>query len=877
MSDNVSFIGRFDHKPYDPKTLAAARSTWGITTYGKYSRAGSIAVAPTATSGHGGESSQAIGSAQALYSSYFGNDFLADLRSGFSFTRNQASPYFALPDGRVRVESDFADASGASPTLQFGGNGGLAANATQWTWENSADVQLYARGTPAHRVKLSGDVRLDGFTQRATPNANGTFFYNSIADIEAGAPVSFSRTLASPRRAGAEWNAFAAVGDLWRINPAWQVMYGARVEGNVFADAPSYNADVDRLFAARTDRTPAQLHVSPRLGFNYNRAGQIRNSTIANPLGRFNGTAPGVLRGGIGEFRAFTPATLLGNALAATGLPNSESRVACVGSEVPVPDWNAYLESTSNIPAQCASAGALVDAAPNVFVFDRSWSTPRSWRGNLAWQSVLGSFNYTLEGIYSLNLDQPGFTDLNFAGTPAFTLADEGRTMFVPSSSIVTSSGAISPVAARFSPLFGRVMSARGDGRSVSRQATVTVSPNLVGGGFSNLFVSGAYTLASNRARHRGFDGSTFDSPAATYWSRGDLDARHQFLLQGGYSRSLFTLSLFGRLQSGLPFTPIVGSDVNGDGLSNDRAFVFDPASARDPVLGTSLQKLLASSQHSVRDCLERQLGHAAAAQSCESGWTAALNARLGITGDGRLLSRRVDVGLNFANPLGGLDQLLHGESHLHGWGTPATPDPVLLNVRGWDPAARSFLYSVNPRFGDTRPTATTIRAPFRMTLDVSIDIGRPIQEQQVDRWLKPGRNGRGGVKADAQDLKRRYDRNVPDLYAQVLQQTDSLLLSRDQVEALQKAHAGYRVELDTIWTSLARYLAALPDAYDSRAAYRHAEDAIDAAWELTRTDLRRVLPTILNPVQLELLPSIVKTVYNAKQPMHIRIFIAGG
>ena len=262
---------------------------------------------------------------------------------------------------------------------------------------------------------------------------------------------------------------------------------------------------------------------------------------------------------------------------------------------------------------------------------------------------------------------------------------------------------------------------------------------------------------------------------------------------------------------------------------------------------------------------------------SCEGPWTTSVNARLGITGDGRRLSRRVDIGLNLSNPLGGLDQLLHGSDGLRGWGASATPDPVLLNVRGWDPTAKRFQYSVNPRFGNTRPSATTLRAPFRLTLDVSVDIGRQVEEQQVDRWLKPGRNGRRGVKADAQELRRRYDRNVPDLYGLVLQQSDSLLLTRDQAEALQRARVAYRVRMDSVWNTLATYLANLPDQYDAREAYRRAESGIDGAWELTRVDLQRTLPEILNPVQLQLIPSVVRSLVNSTGPVRIRLFITGG
>lgn len=878
VTDNLSFVGRFDHTPFDPQTLGPAKTTWGFTTYGKLSRSGALATSPVATPGHGGESAQDIGSLQAQYSTFFGNDYLADARSGVSLTRTHATPYLSMPDARVRVQSDFADDPGAVTSLEFGGNSALASDSRMWTWETATDVQFYASGTPRHRVKLSGDVRLDGFSQRATPNSLGTFFYNSLADVATNTPASFTRTLNASLKDGAEWNAFLAAGDLWRVSPSWQLLYGARLEGNAFTRAPAHNSAIEQLVGAGTDVAPGGLHISPRLGFNYNRTGQIRNTVLANGLGRFSGTTPGVLRGGIGEFRGFTPSNLLSNALVSTGLSNAQSRLSCIGSAVPHPDWSGYAARSSDIPQACAGgASSFTDAAPNVLMFSPAWSMARSWRGNLAWSSVAGAFNYSLEGIYSLNLSQPGTYDLNFNAVPHFTLRDEGRPMFVQAADIVPATGLVSATDARMSSAYGRIVSVRADGRSISRQATVTVSPNLVGGGFANFYVSGSYTLSSIRALERGFDASTFTSPTQRDWTRGDLDARHQFLLQGGYANNLFTVTMFGRLQSGLPFTPLVGSDVNGDGVANDRAFIPDPAHATDPGVAQGMRTLLASSPAAIRNCLTRQFDHPASPASCEGPWTASLNTRLGITGDGRHLSRRVDIGINLANPLGGIDQLLHGANDLRGWGTAATPDPVLATVRGWDANAQRFQYAVNPRFGNTRPSATTLRAPFRLTVDVSVDIGRPIEEQQVDRWLKPGRNGRRGVKADAQELRRRYDRNVPDLYAMILQQSDSLLLSRDQSDALQKVRAAYRVRMDSVWNGLANYLADLPDQYDAHEAYARAENAIDGAWLLTRDDLQRTLPGVLNPVQLQLVPGIVKSLLASSGPLHIRVFIVGG
>ena len=77
--------------------------------------------------------------------------------------------------------------------------------------------------------------------------------------------------------------------------------------------------------------------------------------------------------------------------------------------------------------------------------------------------------------------------------------------------------------------------------------------------------------------------------------------------------------------------------------------------------------------------------------------------------------------------------------------------------------------------------------------------------------------------------------------------------------------------------TDLASYLAELPDRYDSHAAYKRAEDAIDGAWEVTRIDLKTNLPAILNAVQVQLLPSVVKSLVNSSGPVRIRVFIAGG
>jgi hypothetical protein len=275
-----------------------------------------------------------------------------------------------------------------------------------------------------------------------------------------------------------------------------------------------------------------------------------------------------------------------------------------------------------------------------------------------------------------------------------------------------------------------------------------------------------------------------------------------------------------------------------------------------------------------VRRCLTRQLGAAAAPNSCEGPWSAAVNASLVARGGSvPLLPRRTNVVVNFANVLGGVDQLLHGSDRLRGWGTTPASDPVLLVPKGFDAATNQFRYDVNPRFGDTRAASTTQRAPFRVSIDVRVDVGPPMAQQQLDRWLVPGRT-RPGVRLRAPDLVRRLERNVPDPYAELLAQTDSLLLTAEQTASLRAAQARYRAHMDSVWTTLAAWLDALPERYDVGAAFRRTDAAIDDAWEFTRLDVHEQLPRILTPLQLSLLGGSAGRLWSMQSRVQERHFV---
>ncbi|MFI5229671.1 MAG: carboxypeptidase-like regulatory domain-containing protein, partial [Gemmatimonadales bacterium] len=857
INDNLSAIARFDHAPYDWKNLKPSKTTEALTLYAKGSRSQATSLGPTATPSHGGDSWQGIGMIQGIYSTFVHDDYLAEGRSGFSYSENHVAPYLRLPDGRVLVTSTFPDAASGTTNLAFGGNSALTSDIRQWTWENIGSLSAYTSSAKPHRLKFDSDVRLDGFSQDLATNQLGTFAFNSLSDLQAGRPASYTRTLNDPTRTGSEWNAFMSAGDMWRVSPTFQLLGGVRLEGNRFNGAPGYNPAVDQAFGLRTDHSPDTWGLSPRLGFTWLRrpGGQ---GIMFNPVGQFILNPTMYVRGGIGEFRNMLPASLLSAAAVSTGLPNGIERITCLGAAAPTPDWSAFEADPSSIPTSCVSGvpnPVFTDAAPSVQLFDPGYTAGKSWRGNLSVSTNVWKLVTSVEGVYALNLNQPGIMDLNFRGVPQFTVAGEGRPVFVPASAIDATTGGVSNVPARLDQTFGRVTDNVSDLRSRTAQLTATASTqtNL----FATFFYSSlSYTLADNRAQHRGFDGATFDAPTSLDWSRGDFDIRHSFLLSFGMSKSGFTLSGLGRLSSGVPFTPIVGSDVNGDGFANDRAFIFNPASVNDPKFAAALNTLLGTTSGSVHDCLERQLGTPAARNSCEGPWTTSLNAQLSVSGSRLHLPKSVgSVSLNLTNPLGGLDQLLHGSDRLRGWGTQPFADPVLYNVRGFDASSSRFLYDVNPRFGTTSPALNTLRAPFRLTLDVSMNLGRPATEQQLERWLDPGRAGHPGSKLTVDELEKRYVRTVLDPFGPIVSQSDSLLLTTTQLDAVRAAQKRWQDMMNAHWNKLATYLAMLPDAYDVADAYKHQEDASDEGWALSWQSVHDELPKILTPVQLKILP----------------------
>jgi hypothetical protein len=851
------FLERFDRAVPNPAGNKAPAPIYSLVVGGNYleNRGGSLS--PTVLPASTGKSTTSGAFVQALYSTYFGafGDYTNQSAAGFSYRDNRGSPFLELPSGNVLIASSLDGSTPEIGSLGFGGNSALSRDNRVLSWEANNQTDFLIHHDAALPGKLYFQARYEHFDQSLAANRLGAFNYASLGDFASNVPSSYSRTLMTPDRSGGEWTAATALGGSWSI-PKLVLAGGARVDANGFTGLPAFNPQILSTFGIRNNESPSSVALSPRLGFNWYPHAQRGLSVYGtNASTTFRGSYQ--IRGGVGEFRNFLPSTLLSDAIGSTGLPGSTERLSCVGPAAPTPNWAAYMTDPAAVPSECVGgATPFSDTAPGATLVDPSYSPSRAWRATLGWTNTLFGNYVTVDGTYSWNLDQAGAVDLNFAGTPRFTLASEGgRPVFVPASSIVPATGSSSPVDARRSASFGAVTDRVSDPRGDTRQITFYTIPNIP---YRYGIITLGYSYIDARVQARGFDQSTGTDPRIVEWAPSSFTPRHNFTIQAAetFLGGKLNVTLAGRVMSGLPYTPTVAGDVNGDGWLNDRAFIFDPAHA-DPGVARGLQSILATGSQSARNCLSKQLGMLAARNSCAGPWTATMNASLYMPNVPHT-SNRVTASLNIANPLGGLDQLLHGSSGLHGWGSAPLINGTLYRVNGFDPTTQRFVYEVNPRFGATNPSTTTLRAPFRLTLDIRVDYGHSAQEQALDLNLRI-KPPLAGTRASMDTIRNRYEGSMgtggfSDIYKLMIHFADSLAISQAQMVKIIEEQKVLQAKADSIYGALARYLVALPPDYDAKDAVKHATDAGDAMWKEIYAETP-FLKSLLTPGQIRLLP----------------------
>ena len=869
LYDNALVFGTFDFMPPTSTTGQALNLTFN----GSWNRQDPAGIAATELPAHGGDRTSWYGGIQAKHSSYFGFGVLTETSIGVNRNHVFGDPFVRLPSGTVRVNSAFADGTPSVQTVAFGGNPAMNISQTTTSAQFINSLSWFSENNK-HKLKLTTELRRDQYAQDLTTNQLGSFNFNSLADLEAGRPASFTRQLSPRRRSTGQYVAGMSLGDSYAPTSDLQIQYGVRVDGNRFSDQPTFNPAVEQALGVRNDRVPDRVYVSPRIGFSwtYGTAAQIA---------AFQGAVRGpraVVRGGIGIFQSTPSAGSIGSVLDNTGLPSGIQQLACVGVAAPTPDWAAYAASIGAIPEQCAdgtTGTVFASSAPNVTIFDRSYQAPRSLRSNLQWNGMIlnNRFFTSVDATFSRNMQQPSTFDLNFDPAQQFALASEGgRPVYARAGSIVPTSGAIASGEDRVTTAYSHVSELRSDMLSETKQLTVQLRPFTFNSSFT---WSMSYVYANARERYRGFT-STAGNPLDVAWGRSSLDSRHQIVYTLSYNAfDWVRLGWYGSFRAGNPYTPVVAGDINGDGYQNDRAFVFNPAATADSALASGMRSLLANGSRSARDCLESQLGKVAARNSCQGPWTSTANLTISFNPVKVHMPQRANLSFQVANPLAAADVLMHGEDHLHGWGQQFVPTSQLLFVRGFDPATQQFKYEVNQRFGATAISQSAIRAPVTLTAMLRVDVGPPRERQDLTQLLDRGRTT-SGTKVPEQFLRAFYGSGgVMNPMAQILRAADTLELTPTQADSVAVLNRAYTIKLDSIWSPVVKYLAALPDHYDHDQAY----DRYRTAREASVDALIRVSPlvkSLLTPAQIRKLPTFVTPFLDTRYLASVRSGTSG-
>ena len=154
-------------------------------------------------------------------------------------------------------------------------------------------------------------------------------------------------------------------------------------------------------------------------------------------------------------------------------------------------------------------------------------------------------------------------------------------------------------------------------------------------------------------------------------------------------------------------------------------------------------------------------------------------------------------------------------------------------------------------------------------------DLGPTRERQVLTQQLDRGRTLRG-TKAPEPMLKAIYGSGgIPNPLSAILRQADTLELTGPQADSIATMNRRYVVSLDSIWSPVAKYLAALPDNYNKDEAYSHYQRAREASVDL----LIKLVPTIrqlLNSEQRRKLPTFISSYLDTRYLASIRSGTAG-
>jgi outer membrane receptor protein involved in Fe transport len=583
----------------------------------------------------------------------------------------------------------------------------------------------------AHTLKFGTNNTFAWYRNDFWNQGSGTYVFDNLAALEAYQPRQYTRNVRAdgsiPRAEFdvQEYSLYAQ--DQWRITPRIVTTLGLRYDYARFGTAPGRVIDAERAFGIPTGVAPIDRNnLSPRLQVVWDRRGDGRE----------------VFRAGGGIFYGRLPA-VLGSNVGLTEIPLQN--LVCAGSALdgdldappPVNAYRTWDRSGNDNPFNCASAGGI-GGIPEYSFWTPDFQIPETYRGNVGWERQLGTatrvsadylwaFTSNLYTVQNVNLRQAQFA----------LPSEGGRQVFVPEGDFNPANAGTN--ARLVNTDFGNVFRNFYDGRARSQAFTVNLDHRL--GQASSVRASYTWTSAEDNSSFScctSFAGWSDTRVGATGpndiggigdtdrgWGQSGFVRNHTVILSGFTKLPLgFQLSGIWRLQSGVPWGPEQGGDLNGDGLNfNDRPFIFAPedfpvaiptsitdAAAREAYVAE--RRDLYASYLDANACIREYVGQIIPRNTCQQPWFNRLDLSLRNripTRDGQ----SVELSVDFFNVLNGLNR---------DWGryqSVSTNRRNLMVPRAYDADTQTIQYDLTDFFGEKRPLGANLLLQFSMQVGI--------------------------------------------------------------------------------------------------------------------------------------------------------------
>ena len=543
----------------------------------------------------------------------------------------------------------------------------------------------------------------------------GRYDFRSLADFAAYRPASFTRNVRGNGEVPyaefdvMEWGLYLQ--DEWTATPRLTVTAGVRYDRQSFLDEPGRVVDAERAFGLETGVSPTDDdNISPRLSVAYDITG--------------NGTS--VVRAGAGYFYSSVPYVLGGN-VQQTELPILSLRCFGQAGDPDAPpaltEYGQWSPTGVDNPFTCGGQGGVGGVPTYTFWMD-DFEFPETFKANVGYETLLTPVTrLSADVIYSTSRQLYTVSNINLRD-PVFSLTGEGgRLVFRPEAQFdPTGTGG----SAHLRNLdFADVLANRAEGRSRSLSATVRMERSL--GERSYVGASYTYTTAQDNSSYScctAFGGWS-DVSVGAYgpnqvglagdqsraWGASDFVRNHVIVVDGAVRLPYgFRASGVFRAQSGRPWSAQANNaDLNGDGLDNDRLFIFSPENL--PLASTgdqaAAERAMYAGYLAEYDCIGDYVGQIVPRNTCRQPWYNTFDVQIARS-FGTVAGQRAELQLDLFNVLNGLNS--DWGRYVGVFGNSRMPiQPV-----GYDAATDRILYRVRDDFYETGTIGSNLVLQFQ-------------------------------------------------------------------------------------------------------------------------------------------------------------------